>query len=280
MSARCYGRSTVAAMKIALAGAGALGIKHLDALRLIDGVEVVSLIGRELEKPRMSPASTLSVTTDLARPRLDGLDLCTPTQMHADQAISASTSASTCSRDPRCDSLADGRAVVERQRQTGLARCRNASTPSQRIRARPGRRTPDPTDGRRYFFAPTPTLGRAAGPTICCGTAATPSTCSPTRRVARSSPPMRCKVDQSQLGIAMDLSSSQAADGAICRCRCRSTTTDRSARSSATSVIPVRTCKLRRPRHGRDEPVDVSGVDVSMNGIGFRIEFVAAIDPA
>jgi len=52
MSARCYGGSTVAAMKIALAGAGAFGIKHLDALREIDGVEVVSLIGRELEKTK------------------------------------------------------------------------------------------------------------------------------------------------------------------------------------------------------------------------------------
>ena len=39
-------------MKIALAGAGAFGIKHLDGLRLIDGVEVVSLIGRELPKTK------------------------------------------------------------------------------------------------------------------------------------------------------------------------------------------------------------------------------------
>ena len=37
-------------MKIALAGAGAFGEKHLDGLAKIDGVEVVSLIGRTLEK--------------------------------------------------------------------------------------------------------------------------------------------------------------------------------------------------------------------------------------
>ena len=37
-------------LKVALAGAGAFGIKHLDGIRLIDGVEVVSLIGRELAK--------------------------------------------------------------------------------------------------------------------------------------------------------------------------------------------------------------------------------------
>ncbi|MEY4364349.1 MAG: hypothetical protein RLZZ24_1701, partial [Pseudomonadota bacterium] len=37
-------------IKVALAGAGAFGIKHLDGIKLIDGVEVVSLIGRELAK--------------------------------------------------------------------------------------------------------------------------------------------------------------------------------------------------------------------------------------
>ena len=36
-------------MKICLAGGGAFGKKHLDALKLIDGVEVVSLVGRRLE---------------------------------------------------------------------------------------------------------------------------------------------------------------------------------------------------------------------------------------
>lgn len=41
-------------IKVALAGAGAFGIKHLDGIKNIDGVEVVSLIGRELEKPRKS----------------------------------------------------------------------------------------------------------------------------------------------------------------------------------------------------------------------------------
>src|SRR5690606_1770445 len=46
------GESLMSAIRIALAGAGAFGIKHLEALQKIDGVEVVSLIGRELEKTR------------------------------------------------------------------------------------------------------------------------------------------------------------------------------------------------------------------------------------
>ena len=55
-------------IKVALAGAGAFGIKHLDALKLIDGVEVVSLIGRELDKTQEVAAKygIGHVTTDLA----------------------------------------------------------------------------------------------------------------------------------------------------------------------------------------------------------------------
>ncbi len=39
-------------IKVALAGAGAFGIKHIDGIKNIDGVEVVSLISRDLEKTR------------------------------------------------------------------------------------------------------------------------------------------------------------------------------------------------------------------------------------
>ena len=37
-------------IKVALAGAGAFGLKHLDAIRLIDGVECISVVGRDLDK--------------------------------------------------------------------------------------------------------------------------------------------------------------------------------------------------------------------------------------
>ena len=51
-------------IKVALAGAGAFGIKHLDGIKNIDGVEVVSLVGRELEpRPRRSPPNTASRTS-------------------------------------------------------------------------------------------------------------------------------------------------------------------------------------------------------------------------
>ena len=39
-------------MKIVLAGAGAFGAKHLDAIKAIGDIEVVSLVGRTLEATR------------------------------------------------------------------------------------------------------------------------------------------------------------------------------------------------------------------------------------
>src|SRR5690554_5196621 len=80
-------------MKIALAGGGAFGEKHLDGLKNIDGVEVVSLVGRRQE-PTEGLAAKYGVghaTTDfdemLAKDEIDAVILCTPTQMHADQAM-------------------------------------------------------------------------------------------------------------------------------------------------------------------------------------------------
>ena len=43
-------------IKVALAGAGAFGLKHLDAIKAIDGVEAVSLIGRDLDKTKAAAA--------------------------------------------------------------------------------------------------------------------------------------------------------------------------------------------------------------------------------
>jgi 2-hydroxy-4-carboxymuconate semialdehyde hemiacetal dehydrogenase len=79
-------------MKIVLAGAGAFGIKHLDAIKVIGGINVVSLVGRELEPTRATAAKygIPHVTTDLgealAQPGVEAAILCTPTQLHAAQA--------------------------------------------------------------------------------------------------------------------------------------------------------------------------------------------------
>ena len=80
-------------IKVALAGAGAFGIKHLDGIKNIKGVEVVSLISRDLAKTKEVAAKygIGHVSTDLADSLalrdVDAVILCTPTQMHAQQSI-------------------------------------------------------------------------------------------------------------------------------------------------------------------------------------------------
>ena len=114
-------------IKVALAGAGAFGIKHLDAIKLIDGVEVVSLVSRELEKTRETAAKygIAHVSTDLAdslaMKEVDAVILCTPTQMHAEQAIACMKAGKHVQVEiPLADSLAGAEAVLDLQQKTGL----------------------------------------------------------------------------------------------------------------------------------------------------------------
>jgi 2-hydroxy-4-carboxymuconate semialdehyde hemiacetal dehydrogenase len=114
-------------MKIALAGAGAFGEKHLDALKLIDGVEVISVVGRTLE-PTQKVADKYGIghaTTELAEalalPGLDAVILATPTQLHAAQTIQCLEAGKHVQVEiPLCDTLADGEAVLAKQQETGL----------------------------------------------------------------------------------------------------------------------------------------------------------------
>jgi len=114
-------------MKVILAGAGAFGIKHLEAAAKIDGIEVVSLVSRD-------PEATAKVarqwkiahhTTDLAeslgQPGVEAALLCTPTQMHAKQAVQCMRAGKHVMIEiPIADSLADAEIVVQTQRDTGL----------------------------------------------------------------------------------------------------------------------------------------------------------------
>ncbi|MFM7800887.1 MAG: Gfo/Idh/MocA family protein, partial [Limnohabitans sp.] len=114
-------------LKVALAGAGAFGIKHLDGIKLIDGVEVVSLIGRDLGKTQevADKYGIAHVTTDLkdslAIKEVDAVILCTPTQMHASQALACMQAGKHVQVEiPLCDVLNEGKQVVDMQKQTGL----------------------------------------------------------------------------------------------------------------------------------------------------------------
>src|SRR5690606_41259970 len=114
-------------IKVALAGAGAFGIKHLDGIRNIDGVEVVSLISRDLDKTK-EVATKYGIghaPTDradsLALKELDAVILCTPTQMHAEQTLACLKAGKHVQVEiPLADSLKGAEEVVALQKQTGL----------------------------------------------------------------------------------------------------------------------------------------------------------------
>src|SRR4051812_18009621 len=112
-------------MKIALAGGGAFGEKHLDGLKNIDGVEVVSLVGRTIEPTKAMAAkygvghATTDLAEALAKPEVDAVILCTPTQMHAAQAIQCMDAGKHVEVEiPLADSWADSERVLAKQKET------------------------------------------------------------------------------------------------------------------------------------------------------------------
>ena len=114
-------------LRIALAGAGAFGEKHLDGLKNIDGVEVTSLVGRNLEPTQAIAAkygighATTDLAETLARDDVNAVILCTPTQMHADQAIACMEAGKHVQVEiPLSDSWADAQRVLDKSRETGL----------------------------------------------------------------------------------------------------------------------------------------------------------------
>jgi 2-hydroxy-4-carboxymuconate semialdehyde hemiacetal dehydrogenase len=113
--------------RIALAGAGAFGIKHLDGLKNIPDVEIVSIISRTAEQAADVAGKygavhhSTNLEDALARDDVDAVILCTPTQMHADQAIACMDAGKHVQVEiPLCDRLVTGEAVLRKQQETGL----------------------------------------------------------------------------------------------------------------------------------------------------------------
>jgi 2-hydroxy-4-carboxymuconate semialdehyde hemiacetal dehydrogenase len=114
-------------MKVCLAGEGAIARKHLDAIARIDGVEVVTLAGGNptdsevLAAERGIPYWTLDLNDAIGQPGVDAVVLATPTQLHATQAIAAMGAGKHVLVEiPMADKLADAEAVVAAQERTGL----------------------------------------------------------------------------------------------------------------------------------------------------------------
>jgi 2-hydroxy-4-carboxymuconate semialdehyde hemiacetal dehydrogenase len=114
-------------MRIALAGAGAFGEKHLDGLKNIPGVEIASVISRRAEQAAEvaakygAPHSGTELSEALERDDVDAVILCTPTQMHAEQAIACMEAGKHVQVEiPLSDSWGDAQAVLDKSKETGL----------------------------------------------------------------------------------------------------------------------------------------------------------------
>ena len=289
-------------MKIALAGAGAFGIKHLDGLKIIAAeqpdVEVVALISRDLAKTKEIAAKygIAHTFTDLDEalklPKVDAVILCTPTQMHADQAIACMKAGKHVQVEiPLADSWADSQDVLDTQKETGLVcmvghtRRFNPSHQYVHNLIRDGKLNIQQMDVQTYFFRRTNmnALGEPRSWTdhlLWHHAAHTVDLFA----YQAGSPIVKANAVQGpkhpDLGIAMDMSIQlQAANGAIC-----------TLSLSFNNAGPLGTffryigdtgtyiARYDDLVNGKEEKIDVSSVDISMNGIELQDrEFIAAI---
>ena len=285
-------------IRVALAGAGAFGVKHLEGMQKIAGVQVVSLVGRELDKTRevASKFGVGHVTTELdealARKDVDAVILCTPTQMHASQAIACMQAGKHVQVEiPLADSWADAQAVDRMQQQTGLVcmvghtRRFNPSHQWLHRRLRGGELKIQQMDVQTYFFRRTNTnalgqprswtdhlLWHHAAHTVDLFRYQTGEEITIAQAVQGPKHP--------QLGIAMDMSiQMKTASGAICTLSL-SFNNDGPLGTFFRYICDNGTYIARYDDlvNGREEKIDVSKVDVSMNGIELQDrEFFAAI---
>src|ERR1700674_2936311 len=114
-------------MKTCVAGQGAFGVKHLEAIAKIDGIEVVTLAGgnpagtEEVAKKFGIPHWTSDLAESLKQPGVEAVILATPTQMHADQAEQCMRAGKHVQIEiPMAETLADSREIAKVQEETGL----------------------------------------------------------------------------------------------------------------------------------------------------------------
>ncbi len=285
-------------IKVALAGAGAFGTKHLDGIKNIDGVEVISIVGRELAKTQevANKYGIAHVSTDLNDSlkikEVDAVILCTPTQMHASQSLACLKAGKHVQVEiPLADSWKDAQAVVDLAKSSGkVAMCGHTRrfNPShqyvhQKIKA--GQFNIQQMDVQTYFFRRTNmnALGQPRSWTdhlLWHHAAHTVDLFA----YQVGSPIVKAHAVQGpihpNLGIAMDMSIQlKAANGAICTLSLSFNndgplgTYFRYIGDSATYLA-----RYDDLFTGKEEQIDVSKVAVSMNGIELQDrEFFSAI---
>jgi 2-hydroxy-4-carboxymuconate semialdehyde hemiacetal dehydrogenase len=285
-------------IRIALAGAGAFGIKHLDALRQIDGVSITSIISRRIDQAEEvaakygAPHAGTELEEALARDDVDAVILCTPTQMHAAQTIACLKAGKHVQVEiPLADSLADAEAVLAAHEGSGLVamvghtRRFNPSHQYLHKRIVAGDLAIQQMDVQTYFFRRT-NMNALGAPRSWTDHLLWHHAAHTVDLFAyqTGAPIVAAHAMQGPihptLGIAMDMSIQlRSQTGAICTLSL-SFNNDGPLGTFFRYICDNGTFIARYDDlvDGREKPIDVSQVDVSMNGIELQDrEFIAAI---
>ncbi|GAA4408264.1 hypothetical protein GCM10011450_25410 [Advenella faeciporci] len=285
-------------VKIALVGAGAFGIKHLDGLKNIPNAEVTYVVTSTKEKAQEVadkygiPNVSDNLDEVLASAGVDAVILCTPTQMHASQTLACLKAGKHVQVEiPLADNLADAEEVLRLQKEKNLVamvgHTRRFNPSHQWIHNKivAGELNIQQMDVQTYFFRRTNTnalgqprswtdhlLWHHAAHTVDLFQYQTGSKVVKANMVQGPVHPA--------LGIAMDMSIQLLTDsGAVCTLSL-SFNNDGPFGTFFRYICDNGTYIARYDDlvTGKEEPVDVSQVAVSMNGIELQDrEFVSAI---
>jgi 2-hydroxy-4-carboxymuconate semialdehyde hemiacetal dehydrogenase len=285
-------------MKVVMAGQGAFGQRHLEGIQNIKGIEVVSLAGGRPETTEAVarkfniPHWTGDLGESLKVPGVEAVILATPTQMHAKQAVQCMEAGKHVQIEiPMADSLEDAEWICDVQKKTGLiamaghTRRFNPSHQWIHRKIKAGELKIQQMDVQTYFFRRTNMnlqgqprswtdhlLWHHACHTVDLFQHQTGEVASVARGVEGPHHP--------ELGIAMDMSiQMKVPGGAVCTLSL-SFNNDGPQGTFFRYICDNGTYLARYDDlfDGKDNKIDVSNVDVSMNGIELQDrEFFAAI---
>ena len=283
---------------IAVIGAGAFGQKHMDAIAQIDDAEVITIMGRREEQIRgiAEQFGIANYTTDfdeaINTPGVDAVIIASPTQLHAQQGIAAMRAGKHVMIEiPMCDSVADAEALCEVQKETGMVamaghtRRFNPSHQWVHNKIVAGDLNIQQMDVQTYFFRRTNTNAKGE-PRSWTDHLLWHHACHTVDLFAYQTGEEIVQAQAIQgpkhpeLGIAMDMAIQlKAASGAICTLSL-SFNNDGPLGTFFRYICDNGTYIARYDDlvDGRENPIDVSQVDVSMNGIELQDrEFLSAI---
>jgi 2-hydroxy-4-carboxymuconate semialdehyde hemiacetal dehydrogenase len=285
-------------IKLVVAGQGAFGIKHLEALQKIPDTEVVSLAGGSIDSTRevaqrfKIPHFSTDLAECLAQPGVQAAILATPTQMHARQGIQCMRAGKHVQIEiPVADNLHDAEELVKVQKETGLiamgGHTRRFNPSHQWVHKRivAGELKVLQMDVQTYFFRRT-NMNALGKPRSWTDHLLWHHACHTVDLFAYQTgqPAAHCFALQGpyhpQLKIAMDMAVGlKTASGAICTLSL-SFNNEGPLGTFFRYICDNGTYIARYDElvDGNNKPIDVSKVDVSMNGIELQDrEFLAAI---